>query len=82
MQEHKSGIKIWPYKYRITMRENRMEISNSNDYSEILSDWEYLEKNVTPQIHEKIDVYKLASENIEFGKEAVSIILKLLKKFS
>lgn len=31
MQEHKVGFPIWPYKYRITMRENRMEIANSND---------------------------------------------------
>lgn len=32
MQEHKVGMPIWPYKYRILMRKNRMEIANSNDY--------------------------------------------------
>ena len=25
MQEHKVGLPVWPYKFRIIMRENRME---------------------------------------------------------
>ncbi|MBV0934658.1 hypothetical protein [Marinobacterium weihaiense] len=55
MQEHKVGVPVWPYKYRITMRENRMEIANSNDFKEIEFDWEYLKNNVVPQIDKKID---------------------------
>ena len=35
MQEHKVGLPVWPYKYRIMLRENRMEIANSNDITEI-----------------------------------------------
>jgi hypothetical protein len=31
LQQHKIGLPVWPYKYRITLRENRMEIANSND---------------------------------------------------
>lgn len=56
MQEHKIGIPIWPYKYRITLRENRMEIANSNDFKEIALDWEYLKTNAIPQINQKIDI--------------------------
>jgi hypothetical protein len=37
------------------MRENRMEIANSNDVNEIEMDWEYLEDNAVPQLDEKID---------------------------
>lgn len=56
MQEHKVGIPVWPYKYRITLRENRMEIANSNDPKEIEMDWEYLIDNVVPQVDKKIDI--------------------------
>lgn len=56
MQEHKVGLPVWPYKYRITMRENRMEIANSNDPEEIELDWEYLKKYTIPQIEEKLDI--------------------------
>lgn len=56
MQEHKVGLPVWPYKYRIIMRENRMEIANSNDIEEIELDWQYLPKNAVPQIKEKIDL--------------------------
>lgn len=59
MQEHKIGLPIWPYKYRITMRENRMEIANSNDWEEILMDWKYLEKHAVPQLQDKIDIGRL-----------------------
>ena len=59
MQEHKIGIPVWPYKYRITMRENRMEIANSNDMEEILIDWEYLKDNAVPQLEEQIDLGKV-----------------------
>lgn len=37
------------------MRENRMEIANSNDITEIQYDWKYLENNAVPQLNEKID---------------------------
>ena len=60
MQEHKTGV--WPYKYRITMRENRMEIANSNDPEEIKKDWEYLEKNTVPQLDKKIDIWEVLSK--------------------
>ena len=56
MQEHKVGLPIWPYKYRITLRENRLEIANTNDFQEIQMDWNYLKDNVVPQIDQKIDV--------------------------
>ncbi len=56
MQEHKVGLPVWPYKYRITLRESRMEIANSNDPTEIDMDWEYLKENVVPQVDQKIDV--------------------------
>lgn len=55
MQEHKVGVPMWPYKYRIIMRENRMEIANSNDFTDIQYDWKYLEDNAVPQLDEKID---------------------------
>lgn len=58
IQKHKVGLPVWPYKYRITMRENRMEIANSNDFQEISMDWEYLKKYAVPQIEEKIDIGK------------------------
>ncbi|BCG59718.1 hypothetical protein [Paenibacillus sp. URB8-2] len=53
MQKHKTGF--WPYKYRILMRENRMEIANSNDLVEINYDWDYLLDNAVPQLDQKID---------------------------
>ncbi|OXS13668.1 hypothetical protein CGX12_18480 [Zobellella denitrificans] len=56
MQEHKVGLPAWPYKYRITLRENRMEIANSNDPEEIDMDWEYLKENIVPQLDKKIDI--------------------------
>lgn len=70
MQEHKIGIPVWPYKYRITMRENRMEIANSNDMEEILIDWEYLKDNAVPQLEEQIDLGK-----VDLGK-VINNILK------
>jgi len=75
MQEHKVGVPAWPYKYRITMRENRMEIANSNDFKEIEFDWEYLKKNVVPQIDKKIDAGE-ALGNIEW----VELINKGIQK--
>jgi hypothetical protein len=71
MQEHKIGLPIWPYKYRITMRENRMEIANSNDFEEIEYDWNYLKKNVVPQLDKKIDI----GDKIDI----VDIVSKLVK---
>lgn len=55
LQEHKVGVPMWPYKYRIIMRENRMEIANSNDFTEVEFDWAFLEKHAVPQIEDKID---------------------------
>mgnify|MGYP000553084064 FL=1 len=71
MQEHKVGMPIWPYKYRILMRENRMEIANSNDFEDIQLDWEYLKTNVVPQIDQKIDI----GEKIDL----IDILSKLIK---
>ncbi len=70
MQEHKVGLPIWPYKYRITLRENRMEIANSNDFKEIEIDWEYLKNNVTPQIDKKIDAGEI---------DLIGLLSKLIK---
>jgi hypothetical protein len=81
MQEHKTGI--WPYKYRIIMRENRMEIANSNDPEEIRRDWEYLETHTVPQLDQAIDVWKRADEtmrqlsNIDLNK-MLDIVIKTL----
>ena len=74
LQEHKIGIPIWPYKYRITMRQNRMEIANSNDPEEIRMDWEYLKTNVVPQMDKAID---LGSNVDELLALIVEITLKL-----
>lgn len=74
MQEHKVGLPIWPYKYRITMRQNRMEIANSNDLEEITQDWMYLEKNAIPQIDHQIDIGKKLTE-IDY----IEILTKILK---
>ena len=68
MQEHSVGKPVWPYKYRITLRANRMEVANSNDYEEIKMDWEYLKKNVVPQLDSKIDV----------GDKLIRIIEKMI----
>lgn len=76
MQEHKVGIPVWPYKYRITMRENRMEIANSNDFNEIEFDWEYLKKNAVPQIDKKIDSGEIIG-NIDF----LGLVNGIIKKF-
>jgi hypothetical protein len=37
------------------MRENRMEIANSNDKEEIEYDWRYLETHTVPQLNKAID---------------------------
>lgn len=75
LQEHKVGLPVWPYKYRIVMRENRMEIANANDPEEIDLDWDYLKDNVVPQMDEMIDVGKAISEI-----EVVNLINKVIKK--
>ncbi|PKG22843.1 hypothetical protein [Niallia nealsonii] len=51
MQKHKTGI--WPYKYRILMRENSKEIANANDRSTIQYDWEYLQNHAVPRTNEQ-----------------------------
>jgi len=73
MQEHKVGAPVWPYKYRIILRENRMEIANSNDSQEIGLDWEYLKTHTVPQIDKKID---LGENIIDIVKFTISKILK------
>jgi hypothetical protein len=75
MQEHKVGLPVWPYKYRITLRESRMEIANSNDPTEIDMDWEYLKENVVPQVDQKIDVGTSIS-NIDW----IALINSVVKK--
>ncbi len=62
MQEHKVGVPVWPYKYRILMRANSMEIANANDYSEIKHDWKFLEDNAVPQLDKKIDLTEKSDE--------------------
>lgn len=74
MQEHKIGIPVWPYKYRITMRANRMEIANSNDFTEIQMDWRYLETYAVPQLSNSIDLYNGISDPLK-------ITMEILKKF-
>lgn len=74
MQEHKVGIPVWPYKFRILLRENRMEIANSNDIEDIEYDWKYLESHTIPQIEDKIDFGKMLSD-IDLNE-----ILKLINK--
>ncbi len=73
MQEHKTGL--WPYKYRILMRENRMEIANSNDKEEIDMDWKYLEKHAVPQLEQKIDIGQKIADI-----DTLSIVLKAIPK--
>jgi hypothetical protein len=53
IKEHKVGVSVWQYKYRILMRENRMEIAISNDRVEIDYEWNYLETNIIPQLDKK-----------------------------
>lgn len=74
LQEHKVGLPIWPYKYRITLRRNRMEIANSNDPDEIQMDWKFLETNAIPQLNEQIDIGKRISD-IDY----IEIITKIVK---
>lgn len=64
LQKHKIGVPVWPYKYRITLRQNRMEIANSNDIEEIEMDWSYLKNNVIPQLSDKIDISNLVFDLI------------------
>ncbi len=66
LQEHKVGIPVWPYKYRILLRENRMEIANSNDIPEIEGDWEYLKNHAVPRLNEAIDVHREIVKLISF----------------
>ena len=73
MQEHKVGFPVWAYKYRILMRENRMEIANSNDVSEIDLDWEYLKTHAVPQLDKAIDIYKQTG-----SFNALSIVVKCI----
>lgn len=72
MQEHKVGLPIWAYKYRILMRENRMEIANSNDISEIDKDWDYLKTHAVPRLEEKIDITH---------SESFLIVFRIITKF-
>ncbi|MCG7602054.1 hypothetical protein MHM84_20130 [Halomonas sp. McH1-25] len=58
------------------MRENRMEIANSNDVDEINMDWEYLKDNVVPQIDQKIDIGKMVMDT-----DLASFVELLLKRF-
>ena len=76
LQEHKVGLPAWPYKYRITLRENRMEVANSNDVEEIMHDWDYLQENVIPQLDKKIDVAE-ALEKVDWSCIISSIAKKL-----
>lgn len=76
LQEHKVGIPVWAYKYRILMRESRMEIANSNDRKEIELDWKYLEKHAVPQLDQAIDVCKIAAANSDV---LLQIVLKVIK---
>ena len=62
MQEHRVGLPLWPYKYRILMRANSMEIANSNDVEEIRIDWEYLKSHAVPQIDKMIDAGKFVTD--------------------
>lgn len=78
LQEHKAGLPVWPYKYRITLRLNRMEIANSNNPDEIQMDWKYLETNTIPQINEQIDIGKRITE-IDYMKLINTIITLWVK---
>ncbi|PLT32088.1 hypothetical protein [Bacillus sp. V5-8f] len=65
MQKHKTGL--WPYKYRILMRENSKEIANANDQYTIDLDWEYLQNNAVPRLHEQgfLDINKIIEDIIK-----------------
>jgi len=65
MQEHKTGI--WPYKYRILLRENSKEIANVNDLYTIQMDWDYLQNNAVPRINEQgfLDINKILEDIIK-----------------
>ncbi|AFZ12468.1 hypothetical protein Cri9333_1578 [Crinalium epipsammum PCC 9333] len=76
MQEHKIGFPVWLYKYRILMRENRMEIANSNDISEIEHDWDYLKTHAVPRLDESIDIHKEISK-VNF----ISIVTNVITKY-
>jgi hypothetical protein len=67
MQENTA---IWVYKYRILMRENRMEIANSNDINEIEMDWRYLDDHAVPQLDNKIDI----------GSSILKVVEKIIDK--
>lgn len=72
MQKHKIGFPLWSYEYRIILRENRMEIANSNHLKEIKLDWKYLETHAVPQIDNAIDLGKV--DPLAVG----SVLLKIL----
>ncbi|MED1421490.1 hypothetical protein [Bacillus smithii] len=59
MQKHKTGL--WPYKYRILLRENSKEIANANDLETIQYDWDYLQNHAVPRANEQgfLDINKL-----------------------
>ena len=52
-----------------------MEIANSNDFTEIGMDWEYIQTNVVPQISQKRDIGAI---KINIGEIIGEIIIKLL----
>ena len=54
-----------------------MEIANSNDYSEIQADWNYLRNHAVPRLNEAIDLHKRLNEAIDLHKE-ISKVLSLL----
>jgi hypothetical protein len=76
LQTHSVGLPVWPYKYRILMRENRMEIANSNDREEIELDWAYLEKYAVPQLDQAINVFEIVAANSD---TLLQIVLKVIK---
>ncbi|WBF54912.1 hypothetical protein HXV90_03100 [Lysinibacillus sp. JK80] len=73
MQKHKTGV--WPYKYRILLRENTKEIANAKDLETINFDWEYLQNHAVPRLNEKgfLDIEDLLKDLL---KVVPSIILK------
>lgn len=73
LQEHKVGVPLWPYKYRILMRENKMEIANSNDVKEIELDWEYLQHHAVPQLDKKIDICEKVEQS-----DALAVVMKIV----
>lgn len=75
MQQHKVGLPIWPYKYRIIMRVNRMEIANANDHKEIAMDWHFLQDNAVPQLDQAIDLGKFTIDN---APAIMRLVLKII----